>query len=153
MIFELVEYLIHRGLHQPQTSKHFPYHRNHHRTYQTDHDYRTNKSLLKSLIQQVLAVFVFSVAWSYGFIAVYIGWSILVYNLMHFISHTDLFPTIRAYHKAHHRDPSKNIGISSPAVDWFMNTMHDDFVVKHPILLILPAPLSFLAIEHNPNME
>jgi hypothetical protein len=154
MLFELIEYGIHRLLHMPGVRTRFSYHRIHHQTHYRDHDYK-GIPLFKSILQLAIAIGIFCYArLVLGPFALYVSWAILVYNTTHFVSHTNIWPTVRVYHRAHHRDPFKNIGVSSPLLDWLFNTMDETFVVHYPVLLfLLPAPLSFAAITHEPFMN
>jgi hypothetical protein len=144
MLFELVEYVAHRGLHHPFVARHFPFHKRHHRTYHERHDYK-GTSWIKSLLQ--LALSFCGMLCVSGLGTLYVAWAVLVYNAMHCVSHTNIWPTVRAYHRAHHRTPFQNVGVSSPLMDWLCGTMHQDFVVRTPVLLLLPPPLSFAAVR------
>jgi len=151
MIFEAVEYGLHRVLHHPSVARWVPYHKRHHRRYHDSHEY--NGTTIKALLQQVGVTGLFLAAWinEWGAIALYVTWAIMVYNAMHCVSHTNVWPTVRAYHRAHHRNPFKNIGVSSPLIDWGCGTMHPEFVVRTPFLLLLPPPISFLGVRHKPS--
>lgn len=152
MIFELSEYAIHSALHVPAIAKMVPWHLRHHHRYARNHDYE-GEHWQKSVAQQMLALGLCSFTWSYGCtpLLLYVSWSVLVYNTMHCISHTDFWPVVRAYHRAHHRDPRKNRGVSSPACDWLFGSIHKDFTVTTPLLLILPPPMAFAAIRETPS--
>ena len=148
MLFELVEYLIHRSLHTKLTSKLVEAHKKHHASHRKDelHNY---SSFRKSLKQQAAALlFYCSVVYSRSnWFIMYASWSLLVYNSMHLISHTSSWPKVRRYHRAHHVNSKRNLGVSSPVFDWAFGTMSSRFTVHTPILLLLPPPLSFTAVK------
>lgn len=154
MIFEAVEYGLHRALHYPAVARGIPFHKRHHRRYHESHEYN-GRPWIKALLQQVGVTGLFLAAWfdDWGGIALYVTWANTVYNAMHCVSHTNVWPTVRAYHRARHRVPFKNIGVSSPLIDWVCGTMHPEFVVRTPFLFLLPPPLSFLAVRHSPSFK
>jgi hypothetical protein len=146
MLFEFSEYVVHTLLHKPIVMQYFPYHKRHHRKYCREHDY-VGTTWVLSIIQMIIAFSV--VICTSKCVIQYIVWSVFVYNTMHSISHGNIWTIVRDYHLAHHRDSSKNIGVSSPLMDWLCDTLHKDFNIQRPILLLLPPPLSFMAVTHN----
>jgi len=158
MLLEFIEYAVHQAAHTRPlvwplawcTTSHADHHDLH--RIERGHNY-TSTAFALAVLQQAGALALFGAAvcaslrWGYSEWCTYAAWSVLVYNSAHFVSHTDWAPTMRAYHRAHHRNRRTNIGISSPLVDWVCGTMHASFVVSQPLLLLLPAPLSFWAVE------
>jgi len=146
MILEAVEWSLHRLLHVPAASRVSAAHSRHHRLYHTTHHY-ASRTHIESAAQLGLACLL--AAWVRGPFAAYVAWAVIVYNTMHWISHTSVWPTVTEYHRAHHRNVRRNVGVSSPVMDVLCGTMAPSFVVSRPLLLLLPAPLSFLAIQRR----
>jgi hypothetical protein len=149
VLLEFIEYAAHRGLHTRTVSRYTTSHTSHHH-HQVDrsHNYASAAFAL-AVMQQVTSVAACgaSLWFEYSMWCTYATWSVLVYNTAHFASHTNWVPLMRDYHRAHHRNSSTNVGVSSPLVDWVCGTMNSKFIVRAPIMLLLPSPLSFFAVS------
>ena len=149
MLFELVEYCIHSALHSPVISRVFAAHKNHHKNHasEVEHNYG-GTALLKAALQQGASIALIPLTFysDKGFLLRYVSGSILVYNTVHLLSHTNAWETLHSYHRAHHRNSSKNLGVSSPLCDWAFGTMSPKFTIIHPLFLILPPPIPFFFV-------
>ena len=155
--FSLVEYCVHRILHDPVAQQVITKHKRHHISTIRDFFYNTSNSIY-SFFQLCLCLgLVTGSAWA---IPVYEGWSqkvfcmafcyIFLYNLTHMMCHLKLFfnrTRIGLYHEYHHMFPFYNFGVSSLLWDYFFGSLHPAVRLTYPLLIFLPAPFNFCAVE------
>lgn len=150
MLYELVEYFIHRCLHSPVecvvTARHTQHHRKHIRS-------RYQYPLLRTLwgAGHIIAT---AVAVGLCFatchpLTVYGAASVLSYNACHWRAHVNPESDLGKYHRAHHQDARYNFGIGSPLGDVLGGTLSSKFQVTRPWLLLLPPPLAFKALSER----
>jgi sterol desaturase/sphingolipid hydroxylase (fatty acid hydroxylase superfamily) len=151
------EYVVHRWLHSTHL---YPKHVNHHISTKTHYLYPMPRVAL-GVAQTAAAVWAtVSVTADvflddpYGPVIAYVA----LYNLTHLLCHFPLLgahglPCVLAtFHYLHHRNPFCNFGVVSPTFDYLLGTLHPRIRIHSRILLLLPAPLSFLGTEqHSPQ--
>lgn len=143
-MYELVEYLLHRFLH----ARRVQYHENHHRNHRVAYLYSRRAKLTGGL--HCAGSLLFLVVWSsmrldlcLKLVGLYVGYGVLLYNTTHLYSHS----SSSTYHRLHHTNPRYNFGISSPVWDYLFGTLHRRYTVSNRWYLLLPGPLSFLALS------
>lgn len=147
MLYELLEYAIHRCLHSHASKRHSVHHSKH----STPRSYRyTAPGALRGAVGVALS----GAALALGtrctsFIVVYGLASVLSYRVCHLGAH--MFPNslVGRYHQTHHSHTRFNFGVGSPLGDVLGGTLHPNFAVRSYWFMCLPAPFAFLGLKEH----
>lgn len=150
MLYELVEYTLHRYLHKRTNTRAGAHHTRHHAKHcDSKFEYPVDRALAGA-VQVLLTCTALVLTYSSSSpLVVYGAAGVLSYNACHWGAHVLPNSRLGRYHRAHHANSRCNFGVGSPLGDVLGGTLSSKFHVSRAALLLLPPPLAFAALDER----